>query len=301
MNARLLRVGAACLWFAVCSAAPLSEAEELAPRLVLHEVRQSDTDLEIGGDLSGLHPGSTRYVTYSDLLKLPQVEYTVSDDLNFAGTTRIGGVALTELTRDLGSAIAANFVVAICNDGYRTNYPADYQAAHRPLLVLRINGKTLPDWPKSGSGRSLGPYLISHPAFTPAFKVLSHTDEAQIPFGVVRLEFRGEQAVFGAIMPRGNAGASPQVMDGYRIAKQNCFRCHNMGAQGGQMAGRSWLILAMWASTEPGYFARYVKNPQAVDSKSRMPGNPDYDAATIDAIRRYFASFAPPGRNGGRQ
>ncbi len=154
MNSGLLRVWVACLWFAVCLAPRLLKAEELTSRLVLHEVRQSDTDLEIGGDLSGLHPGSTRYVTYSDLLKLPQVEYTVSDDSNFAGTTRIGGVALTELTRDLGTAIAANFIVAVCNDGYRTNYPADYLAAHRPLLVLRINGKTLPDWPKSGSGRS---------------------------------------------------------------------------------------------------------------------------------------------------
>ena len=295
---RLFRVAfVVCAWLLGPSA---PTAAGLAPQLVLHKARQSETDLEIGGDLSGLHPGSTRYVTYSDLLKLPQVDYTVSDDTNFAGTTRIGGVALTELTRDLGTAVAARFVVAICNDGYRTNYPDAYLAAHRPLLVLRINGKTMADWPKSRYGRSLGPYLISHPTFTPSFRVLSHTDEPQIPFGVVRIEFRGEQTVFGAIRPRGEfAEGSPEI-DGYRIAQQNCYRCHNMGAQGGQMAGRSWQILAMWASTEPEFFRRYVKNPKTIDSKNRMPGNPDYDAATIDALRRYFASFAPPGSYGAR-
>jgi hypothetical protein len=167
--------------------------------------------------------------------------------------------------------------------------------------VLRINGKTMADWPKSRYGSSLGPYLISHPVFTPSFKVLSHSDEAQIPFGVVRLEFRGEQAVFGAIMPRGNLATDPRVMEGYTIARQNCFRCHNRGAQGGQMAGRSWQILAMWASTEPLYFARYVKNPRATDPKNRMPGNPQYDAETIDVLRRYFVSFAPPERDGASQ
>jgi hypothetical protein len=272
-----------------------------AAKITLHETRQSQADLEIGGDLPGLHPGSTRYVTYSDLLKLPQVDYTVSDDTNFAGTTRIGGVALTELTRDLGAAVAASFVVAICNDGYRTNYPADYLRTHRPVLVLRINGQTQADWPESRYGQSLGPYLISHPAFTPSFKVLSHSDEAQIPFGVVRLEFRAEQSVFGAIRPRGNFTSDSPVMEGYLIARQNCFRCHNMGEQGGQMAGRSWQILAMWASTEPLYFARYVKDPRETDPKNRMPGNPQYDAETIDALRRYFASFGPPPRDGASQ
>jgi len=43
--------------------------------------------------------------------------------------------------------------------------------------------------------------MISHPAFAPSFKVLSHTDEPQIPWGVVRIEFPDEKSVFGAIAP----------------------------------------------------------------------------------------------------
>ena len=31
-------------------------------------------------------------------------------------------------------------VVAICDDGYRANYPRDYLVAHHPVLVLQVNG-----------------------------------------------------------------------------------------------------------------------------------------------------------------
>ncbi len=267
---------------------------------LLHPQRQAATDLEVGGALAGLPFGSTRYVAYKDLLTLPQVSYTVSDDSNFAGKTQISGIPLEQLAQYLGADPKGELVVAICYDGYRTNYPKAYLAAHRPLLVLKINGKTESGWPLSEHNGPLGPYLISSPKFTPSFKVLSHTDEPQIPFGVVRIEFRDEATVLGAIAPRGYYSANSPVMDGYRIAQQNCFRCHNMGAEGGQLAGRSWQILAMWASTEPDYFRRLVKNPQAIDPKNQMPGFPHYDAATIEALRRYFASFAASDSYGGK-
>jgi hypothetical protein len=267
---------------------------------LLHDQRQAETDLEVGGALAGLPFGSTRYVAYKDLLALPQVAYTVSDDTNFKGATRISGIPLEQLTQLLGADPKAELVVAICYDGYRTNYPKAYVSAHRPLLVLKINGKTESGWPLSENNGPLGPYLISSPKFTPSFQVLSHTDEPQIPFGVTRIEFRDEATVLGSIAPHGNYAPGSAVMNGYRIAQQNCFRCHNMGAEGGQMAGRSWQILAMWASTEPDYFRRYVKNPQAIDPKDRMPGFPGYDAATIDALRQYFASFATSGTYGGK-
>jgi len=266
---------------------------------LLHTNRQAETDLEVGGDLTGLPPGSTRFVAYKDLLTLPQVTYTVSDDTNFKAGTRISGIPLPELDRLLGGASDAKLVVAICYDGYRTNYPAAYLAAHHPLLVLRIDGKTQDKWPKSEYGGSLGPYLISHPSFTPSFKVLSHTDEAQIPFGVTRIEFRDERVVFGAIAPPGRYPPNSPVVAGYRIAQQNCFRCHNMGAEGGQMSGRSWQTLAMWASSEPQYFTRYVKNPRAIDPKNHMPGFPQYDAETLEALRQYFSTFAQVGQSRG--
>lgn len=263
---------------------------------LLQTVRTSPSDLELGGEITGVPPGQSRYVSYKELLSEPLVTYSVSDDSNFSGKTQISGIPLTELMKLLGAAPGSNLVVAICYDGYRTNYPPSYLAAHKPVLVLKINGRTEPGWPKAPGGGSMGPYLISHPGFTPSFKVLSHTDEPQIPYGVTRIEFRKESTVFGAIAPRGNYPQNSPVMQGYAIARQNCFRCHNMGLEGGQMSGRSWQILSMWAATEPKYFARYVRNPQAIDPKNHMPGNPQYSDATIEAIRVYFATFTPGGK-----
>ena len=168
---------------------------------ILRSERSSPGDLEVGGELAGLPAGSTRYVRYEDLLQLPQETYTVSDDTNFHGKTGIGGVALSTLAQILGHS--ADMIVAICYDHYRTNYPADYLAAHHPLLVLRINGQEREHWPAADNGGSMGPYLISHPMFKPSFKVLSHEDEPQIPYGVTRIEFRREAEVFGAIRPAG--------------------------------------------------------------------------------------------------
>jgi mono/diheme cytochrome c family protein len=188
-------------------------------------------------------------------------------------------------------------VVAICDDKYRAHYPRDYVAAHHPLLVLTINGQPPSGWPKSpeGQGSDMGPYMISHPKFTSSFKILPHTDEPQIPWGVVRIELRDENTVFGAILPRGPLAATPNVTAGYRIAQQNCFRCHNMGREGGQKSGIPWPVLSTRATASPETFAAYVRNPQAKNLHAQMPGNPDYDNVTVDALIAYFRTFSTTG------
>jgi mono/diheme cytochrome c family protein len=265
------------------------------PAATLHATRSSPADLEVGGELAGLPSGTTRFIKREDLLALPQVSYTVSDDANFRVPTQVSGVLLEELTRLLGAAPVSDLVIAICDDRYRANYPRGYIAAHHPLLVLKINGQPPSGWPKDAEGHSfdMGPYLISHAKFTPSFKVLAHADEAQIPWGVVRLEFRDESAVFGAIAPRGPHATEPSVQAGYRIAQQNCFRCHNIGREGGQKAGHPWLVLSAWAVSSPEHFAAYVRDPKAKNPRANMPGNPGYDDATISALRAYFQTFSP--------
>jgi mono/diheme cytochrome c family protein len=109
----------------------------------------------------------------------------------------------------------------------------------------------------------------------------------------VRIELRNETAVFGAIAPRGPHAATPQVKAGYRIAQQNCFRCHNMGREGGQKSGTPWLVLSAWATASPEYFAAYVHDPQAKNPRAQMPGNSGYDDATIGALAAYFQTFSP--------
>jgi hypothetical protein len=268
-------------------------AAALGEHSLLLSARSSPGDLEIGGELAGLPPNTLRYVRYEDLLTLPQETYTVSDDTNFKGQTEISGVALTRVARLFGQTAHSDLIVAICYDKYRSNYPSDYLAAHHPILVLRINGKLRDKWPPSEDGGQLGPYLISHPTFTPSFTVLSHKDEAQIPFGVTRLDFRTESVVFGTIRPQGKWAKNSPVLQGYRIAGQDCFRCHGLYGEGGERASRSWLVLAAWAATDAPRFQQYVHNPQSVQASAKMPAHTDYDAATLSALTAYFATFAP--------
>jgi hypothetical protein len=253
---------------------------------LLHSSRQAATDLEIGNG---------RFISYQDLLHLPQVTFT-TDDSNFPVPARVSGVTLEELNRLFGAR--GDMIVAICADGYRSNYPMSYLAAHHPVLVLTVDGKAQQDWPKLNDhgGTELGPYVIANRGFVPSFKILSHTDEAQIPFQVVHLDFRSESQVLGAIAPRGDFAADSPVMQGYRIAEQNCYRCHNMGAEGGQMASIPWPVIGAIAKSSPEFFAKYVRNPQALNPKSRMAGSPNYDDQTIAALQAYFSTFAVGGQ-----
>ena len=258
-----------------------------------HASRSAPTDLEITGDLRGVPSGATRYLTREQLLALPQVTYTVNDDSNFTGPTRISGVLLEDLIPALAGEPDNDLIVAACSDQYHAHYPRSYFRAHHPILVLKINGEPPERWPKDAEEQSLdmGPYLIFHAQFKPEFRLLSHEDQAQIPWGVVKLEFRNEKELLAAIAPPARYTNDESVQIGYRIAQQNCLRCHNSGSHGGQQAQHPWLVLSAWATASPDYFAKYIRFPQAVNPNAKMHPNPGYDDATIRAITSYFRSL----------
>jgi mono/diheme cytochrome c family protein len=266
-------------------------------RRELHEKRQVPSDLEVGGELAGLPSDSTRYVTRDDLLGMPQVNFTVADDANFSGTVKIRGVRLEELARRFGTP-AADMIVAICDDGYRAHYTRAYMTAHHPALVLQVNDEPPSGWPKAAEDHTsgMGPYMISHPKFTLGERILSHVEEAQIPWGVVRIEFQQEKVVFAAIAPRGSRAADPDVQAGFRIAAQNCLRCHNAGENGGVKAGRPWDALGARAAASPESFAAYIRDPRAKNPRAQMPGNPQYNDATLNALAAYFRTLAPAAK-----
>jgi mono/diheme cytochrome c family protein len=299
MMARRVAATSIAAWILLAATPAFAAGES---KLVTNATRHAASDLEVGGELAGVPAGSTRYLTLDSLLALPLQTHVVNDDPDFAKGTKIGGVALEDLRRMLGAA-NSDMVVAICDDKYRANYPQAYIAAHHPLLVLRVNGEPPSRWPKDPETHKydMGPYMISHAQFTPGFHVLSHSDEAQIPWGVIRLEFRNEKAVMGAIAPRGPHANDEAVQQGYRIAQQNCYRCHNSGAEGGQKSGRPWLVLAAWAAAAPDYFDDYVRDPKKRNEHAEMPANRGYDQATVAALREYFATFVPPSAGGSRE
>jgi mono/diheme cytochrome c family protein len=264
----------------------------------LRETRGSELDLEVGGELAGLPAGTVRYLTREDLKAMPQVSYRVTDDANFDGAVQISGVELEVLAHALGASGEKAVIVAICGDLYRAHYTRAYVETHRPVLVVEINGKAPAGWPKrkGSTGLGLGPYLISHPQFTPSFKILGNEEEAQIPWGVVRLEFRNEDTVFAGIMPRGASADDPAVQAGYQIARQNCLRCHGPASYGRLKGQLNWAGIAFFVDASPKDFAAYVRNPKTVVKAAEMPGNPGYDDATVEALIAYFRTFLAKGK-----
>ena len=259
-------------------------------RIALSPERSGPQDLELSGDLPGLPKGAVRFVSYAELASLPQRRFTVRDDANFPYGAELSGVSLDDLIHRLGLADSGQLVAAVCDDKYEAHYPAEYRVAHSPILVLRIDGKPAAEWPKA-DGSSYGPFLISHARFTPAFHILSHTDEPQIPYGVLELKFLPQDEVLNALLPSAKYPMDSPVMQGYRIAFQNCFRCHNEGAFGGQKAGVDWETLAGVATGDPASFAATIHDPRARYASASMPGNPQYDTQTLHALTAYFQAF----------
>jgi hypothetical protein len=56
----------------VAFAAAVTTVPASDPKTILRVERSSPGDLEVGGDLVGVAPGSTRYVRYEDLLHCPR-------------------------------------------------------------------------------------------------------------------------------------------------------------------------------------------------------------------------------------
>src|SRR3984885_8352084 len=155
----------------IVAATMLLSAQTAPHSSLLHATRQAPTDLEVGGAISG----AGEFISYQDLLQLPQVSFTTPRDANFPVPARVSGAALDQVQRLLGAH--ADMVVALCKDGQPSPPPAAYPAAHHPVLVLTVNGKSQEGWPKAENDLELGPYVIENPSFTPSFKVLSHSDE----------------------------------------------------------------------------------------------------------------------------
>jgi mono/diheme cytochrome c family protein len=262
------------------------------PQLQLHEKRTSPTDLELSGDVAGSQAYAGMYVSYVELLRLPQATFTVTDDVNFPEKAELGGVFLEELIKTLGLPEKSTLVAAVCDDGYEAHYTADYRTAHHPFLVLMIDGKAPALVKRSGEEGSYGPYLVSQPRFVARYRILAHSEEAQIPNGVIGLRFLNEDQVFGAIRPHGYFAAKSPQREGYEIARENCFRCHNAGSYGGHKAGITWRVLGKIARNRPKFFRSYIKDPQAESDYAEMPGFPEYDDATLGALTAYFQSVA---------
>jgi mono/diheme cytochrome c family protein len=249
--------------------------------------RSSPTDLELSGDLAGVPRGESRFLTREDLLEISQPMTISPDDGNFKQSTQVRGVPLEDLIHAL-RVPSNDMLLADCKDKYQAHYDRRYLANYHPVLVTALNGTPL----RNSGDDDYGPYMIAHVNFKMVAKAPALNDEPQIPWGVVRLQFRDEESVFGAIAPRGTHAGDEAVQDGFKIAQQNCFRCHNNDAEGGLKSRVTWTVLGAMAANSPDFFTEYVRDPQAKNPKTQMAASPEYDDATMRALIAYFRTFA---------
>jgi mono/diheme cytochrome c family protein len=274
----------------IFSAVGSASAQSTSLVAKLRAQRSSPADLEVSGDLPGVPRNELRYLTRDDLLAISQAMTVSPDDGNFKSATEVRAVPLEDLARSL-AVPAADMIIAICKDEYRGHYPRAYLAGHRPVLVVELNGTPLSDLPKESGAYDAGPYLIAHEHFNASSKLLAH-DEPQIPWGVVRIDFRKEKDVFGPIAPRGGEAGAANVKAGFTIARENCFRCHNSLDEGGLKSGVNWTVLAAMAANSPDFFAAYVRDPQSKNPGAKMEGSPELGQAAMAELIAYFRAFA---------
>jgi mono/diheme cytochrome c family protein len=279
-------------------------ARQPVPQPDLHARRRAGTDLELAG-LNGIVPGGkSRFVSRTFLLTLPRVTVHLEQFEDFPAITSPGvmvsGIYLDVLAKALGAEVTtASAIEAICADGYAAAFPAGYIQVHRPIFVLAIDGLPPHEWAVQHKTYDPGPYFIAYEHFAPHFRVLAHDDRPLEPDQIAKLLFSTKAVIYAGIEPKENsdpANADSPVVSGFRIARQNCFRCHNSGEFGGTQAGLSFKKLGKIAAARPDYFAAWVHDPQAVDPKSKMPANKSYDQTTLEAITRYFATIAVEGK-----
>jgi cytochrome c2 len=86
------------------------------------------------------------------------------------------------------------------------------------------------------------------------------------------------------------------VQQGYAIARQSCFRCHDAASDVRTKSGTPWSVLARKAMSDRASFDAYVRNPKSLNMDSQMAASPQYDDATLRALRAYFAVFPEGSR-----
>jgi hypothetical protein len=264
----------------------------LAAPLESHATRSSPQDLEVttlGPDGKASAPV---YYTYAEFCTLPQVTVTTKEDPNTLKPATYTGVLVSDLFAALGAKPEQSVLGTTCYDGYQQYFDGDFNAKHKPIFLIKFDGKPAGQWPKSDQGTPQEPYSIVYENFVPSVTIYGYTEQSRIPYGIVSAQLLTHDQVFKPFDPKSNAN-DPEVLKGQQIAMGSCISCHNIGEIGGHKAMFPWSVLAVFAATNGDYFRSYVVNPQQFNPKSAMTAHPTFDAKTLDALQKYFKSMNP--------
>ncbi len=232
------------------------------------ETRQQWEDLEvITLDPQG-NPAKTVYYSYDQLLTLPTVTVKTDRDPNTKTPATYAGIYLSDLFEVFGADASFDVIGTNSLDKYKQYYDRDYVARHRPILLLKFDGKAPDDWPQTEARNMLGPYCVVHESFSPSETIYGYVEEPRSPYAVVSLELTGFSQSLGRFTPKAS-GNDPEVVKGQKIAVGSCSACHNLRNVGGQM-GTPWAVLAASAVTSKDNFRKKVIDPSSLHVMSNM-------------------------------
>jgi len=262
-----------------------------AASLQLSETRQDWQDLEVIALDSQGNPAKTVYYSYDQLLTLPTVTVKTDRDPNTKTPATYTGIYFSDLFEVFGADNSFDVIGTNSLDKYKQYYDRDYVARHRPILLLKFDGKAPDDWPQTESRNMLGPYCVVHESFSPTETIYGYVEEPRSPYAIVSLELTSFGQSLGRFTPK-SSGNDPEVVKGQKIAVGSCSTCHNLGNVGGQM-GTPWAVLAASAVTSKDNFRKKVIDPSSLHVMSNMPPHPTFDDNTFNALESYFKAMMP--------
>ena len=237
-------------------------------------------------------PAKTVYYSYDQLLTLPAVTVKTERDPNTSTPATYNGIYLSDLFEAFDADASFDVIAAKCSDGRKQYYDRDYVARHRPILLLKFDGKPPADWPNAEHGSWLGPYCVVHESFSPAETIYGYVEQPRIASAVASLELTRFTQSLGRVTPK-ESGNAPEVAKGQKIAVGSCISCHKLGNAGGILGGSSWQVLAERAVNSKDYFRKYVTDPHSMNVMSGMPPHPTFDDNTFNALEAYFKAMMP--------
>ena len=293
MKVRLLTfaVSIVSLIFSTALVVVLLTCNSNAASLQPSATRQKGEDLQVITIDSQGYRAKTLYYSHDQLLTLPTVTVKTERDPKTNTPATYTGIYLSDLFEAFGADASIDVIGANCIDGEKQYYDRDYVAKHRPILLLKFDGKSPDDWPQTEDRNMLGPYYIVHESFSPEETIYGYVEEPRIPYGVVSLELTRFAQSIGRFLPKENAN-DPEVVKGQKIAVGSCISCHSVGNAGGHLAP-SWAVLAATAVTSKDNFRKRVTDPRSFNPVSWMPPHPTFDDNTFNALEAYFTAMMP--------
>jgi hypothetical protein len=122
--------------------------------------RQDWQDLEVITPDSKGNSAETVYYRYDQLRTLPTVTVKTKRDPNTNAPATFTGIYISDLFEAFDAGASFDVIGAIGLDKYRQYYDRDFIARHRPILLLKFDGKVPDDWPQTEDRNMLGPYCI---------------------------------------------------------------------------------------------------------------------------------------------